>query len=159
MHEHVRRLCGSGMRLIWSKRSARYDTLRHPARFSFKHLVWQDAPDIVEVDGFDIDVKEEGLLIENHCASSIVGHVEPVREKLVVNILNRFLQCDDMPLACDLLLGSAFSSTSGSWVPAVELSLFCTGERLGTLLSKLILLIRCIMFFWQMLRGILREGF
>ena len=47
-----------------------------------------------------------------------MGHVKPTREKLVVNILNRILRCDDVPLACDLLLDSAFSSTSGSWVPA-----------------------------------------
>ena len=64
-----------------SKRSTRYDTLYHPARFSFKHLVWQDVPDIVKVDGFDFDA---------------------------------------MPLACDLLLNSAFVSTSGSWVPVVD---------------------------------------
>ena len=50
----------------------------------------------------------------------MTGHVEPIREKLVVNILNRFLQSDDMPLACDLLLDSAFSYTSGSWVPVVD---------------------------------------
>ena len=57
-----------------------------------------------------------GVLVEEHGASSVVGHVEPVREELVVNILNRFLQCDDMPLACDLLL----NSTSGSLVPVAD---------------------------------------
>ena len=62
--------------------------------------------------------------IEELCASSVVGHVEPVREKLVVNILDRFLQWDDMPLACDLLLSIAFSSTSGSWIPVVDAESF-----------------------------------
>ena len=85
----------------------------HPARFSFKHLVRQDAPDIVKVDGSDFDVKKESVLVEQHCTPSIMGHVEPIREKLVVNILTCLLQGDDMPLACDLLLDGAFPSTSG----------------------------------------------
>ena len=74
----------------------------------------------MKVDGFDLDIREESVLVEEHRASSVVGHVEPIREKLVVNMLNRFLQGDDVPLACDLLLDGAFSSTSGSWVPVVD---------------------------------------
>ena len=112
-----------------SKGSTRYDTLYHPARFSFNHLVRQDAPDIVKVDGFDFDVGKESVLIEQRCTSSTMGHVEPIREKLVVNVLNRLLQGNDVPFPFDLLLDSAFSSTS-------MLSLFCPNERLGTLLSK-----------------------
>ena len=61
------------------------NTLHHPARFSFKHLVRQDAPDIVKVG-------KESVLIEQHCTSSMMGHVEPIREKLAINILNRLLQ-------------------------------------------------------------------
>ena len=94
--------------------------LVRPSLSLLHHLFWQDAPDIVKVDGFDLYIREETVLIEEHCASSVVGLVEPVREKLVVNILNRFLQCDDMPLACNLLLKSAISSTSGSWIPVVD---------------------------------------
>ena len=65
--------------------------------------LWQYAPDIVEEDGFDIDIGEESVLVEEHRAYSVVGHVEPVREELVVKVFNRFLQCDDMPLACDFV--------------------------------------------------------
>ena len=72
------------------------------------------------VDGFDFHVRKESVPVEQHCAPSMMGHVEPTREKLVVNILDRFLLCDDMPLACDLLLDGAFSSTSESWVPVVD---------------------------------------
>ena len=32
-----------------SEGSTRYDTLYHPAQFSFNHRVWLDAPDIVKV--------------------------------------------------------------------------------------------------------------
>ena len=63
---------------------------------------------------------EESVLVEKHCASSVVGHVEPIREKLVVNILNRFLHCDDMPLACNLFLDSALFSAPQSWIPVVD---------------------------------------
>ena len=70
------------------------------------HFVQQDAPDIVKVDGFDFDVGKESGLIEQHCTSSIMGHVEPIRDKLVVNILNRLL-CKVMmchlPAICFLL--------------------------------------------------------
>ena len=45
-----------------SKRSTRFHTLYDPTRFSFKHLVRQIVPDIVKVDGFDLDVRKEGVL-------------------------------------------------------------------------------------------------
>ena len=72
-----------------SKGSRRYDTLYHPTRFPFKHLVRQVVPDIVKVDGLDVDVRKESVLVEQYCTPSIVGHVESIREKLAVNILNR----------------------------------------------------------------------
>ena len=53
----------------------------------------------VKVDGFDLDVGEEGILVERDRVSSIVCHVEPIREKLVVNILNCLLQGDDVPFS------------------------------------------------------------
>ena len=51
----------------------------------------------MKVDGCDIDIGKESVLVEKHCASSVVSHVEPVREELVVDILNCFLQRDDVP--------------------------------------------------------------
>ena len=78
----------------------------------------------MKVDGFDLGIREESVLIEQHCASSVVSHVEPVREMLVVDILNRFLQCDYMPLTCDLLLDGAFFSKSRSWIPVADAESF-----------------------------------
>ena len=46
----------------------------------------------MQVIGFDLDVREESVVIEEHRASSVVGHVKPFREELVVNRFNRFLQ-------------------------------------------------------------------
>ena len=53
-----------------------------------------------------------------------MSHVEPVREELMINIFNRLLQGNDMPFPCNLLLDSAFFSTSGSWVPIVDAESF-----------------------------------
>ena len=78
----------------------------------------------MEVIGLDLDISVEGVFVEEHRASSVVSFVEPVREEFVVNIFNRFLQCDDVPLACNLFFKSTFISTSGSWIPAVDAELF-----------------------------------
>ena len=63
---------------------------------------------------------EEGILVEQHRASSVVSYVEPVREELVVNIIKCLLQGDDVPFSCNLFLDSALSSTSRSWIPVVD---------------------------------------
>ena len=88
-----------------------------------------------------------------------MGHVEPIREKLVVNILNRFLQGGDVPLACDLLLDAALSSTSGSWVPAVDAEPFSVQVNGWARCCRSDTLEKMNRVFWRMLRGILREPF
>ena len=98
----------------------------HPL-VSFHHLIRRFAPGIVEVNGLDLDIREEGILVEENSASPAVSHVEPVREELVVNVFNRFLQCDDMPLACNWFFNSALSSTSRSWIPVVDAQPFLYG--------------------------------
>ena len=55
---------------------------------------------VMKVDGLDIDVGVEGALVE--------GHVEAIREKLVVNVVSRFLQGNDMPPSCNLLFEGIF---------------------------------------------------
>ena len=59
-------------------------------------------------------------LVEQHCAPSIMGHVEPIREKLVVIILNRFLQGDNVPFPCTFVSQLAPSSAPWSWIPVVD---------------------------------------
>ena len=49
-----------------------------------------------------------------------MGHVEAIREKLVVNIFGRLLQGDDMPNSCNLLFKGIFFSPTGSRVPVVD---------------------------------------
>ena len=57
----------------------------------------------MKVNGFDLDIREESVLIEELCASSVKSYVEPVREELMVNTVNRFLQGENTPRAFDLL--------------------------------------------------------
>ena len=77
-------------------------------------------PSIVEVNGFDHDVREEGILVEKHRASPVVSYVKPVREELEVNMIKSLLQGDNMLSSCDLFFDHALFSTSGSWIPAVD---------------------------------------
>ena len=65
-------------------------------------------------------------------------YVKPIREKLVVDILNRFLQANDVSFHRNLLLDSTVCSTPRSWIPVVDdqALFFRTDERFGTLLSK-----------------------
>ena len=93
----------------------------------FHHLIRQVAPGIVKVNRFDLDIREKGILDEQHRASSVVSYVEPVREELVVNILNRLLQGDDVPFPCNLFLDSALFSTSRSWIPFVDAQTLLNG--------------------------------
>ena len=49
-----------------------------------------------------------------------MGHVEAIREKLVVNVVGRLLQGNDMLPSCNLFLKGIFFSPSGSRVPVVD---------------------------------------
>ena len=90
----------------------------------------------MEVSRLDFGVRVEGVFVEEHRANSVVGHVESIRENITVNIFNRFLQCDGVPLACDLLLISTFSSTSRSWVPVVDAESFLYKRTIRHLLAE-----------------------
>ena len=62
----------------------------------------------------------KGVFVEENRATCAMGHVEAIREKLVVNILGRLLQGNDMPPSCNLLLEGIFFSPTGSRVPVVD---------------------------------------
>ena len=70
----------------------------------------------MKVDGLDIDGVESVLTEENR-ATCIMGRVEAIREKLVVNIFGRLQQGRVMPPS-DILFEDIFSPT-GSGVPVV----------------------------------------
>ena len=64
----------------------------------------------MKVHGLDINVGVKGVLVEENCTTCVMGHAEAIREKLVVNILGRLLQGNDMSLSCKLLFGGIFFS-------------------------------------------------
>ena len=52
------------------------------------------------------DIRKKGILVEQHRASPVVSYVEPDREELVVDILNRLLQGDNVSFSCNAFLDS-----------------------------------------------------
>ena len=74
----------------------------------------------MKVNRFDIDVGVKGVFVEQNCTTCVMGHVEAIREKLVVNIFGRLLQGNDMPLSCNLLFTGIFLSPTGSRIPVVD---------------------------------------
>ena len=74
----------------------------------------------MKVDGLDIDVGVEGVLVEEDCTTCVMSHVEAIREKLVVNVVRRFLQRNDMPPSCNLLFEGIFFLPTGSRVPSAH---------------------------------------
>ena len=72
------------------------------------------------VNGLDVDIGVEGVLVEENRASSVMGHVEPTSKNVVVDILRCFLQSDDVQPTCDLLFEGIFFSASAPRVPVVD---------------------------------------
>ena len=66
----------------------------------------------MKVDGLDIDVGVEGVLVEEDCTTCVMGHMEAIREKLVVNVVRRFLQSNDMPHSCNLFFDPVVAAES-----------------------------------------------
>ena len=87
---------------------------------SFHHLIRQIAPGVMKVNGLDVNIGVEGVLVVENRASSVMSHVEAIREKLLVNIFGRLLQINEMPPSCNLFFESIFFSPSGSRVPVVD---------------------------------------
>ena len=73
----------------------------------------------MKVDGLDIDVGVESVLIEETRTTCVMVHVEAIREKLVVNI-GHFLQGNGMPLPCNLLSEGIFLFPTEPRVPIVD---------------------------------------
>ena len=73
----------------------------------------------MKVDGLDVEISVEGVLVEEDCTTCAMGHMEAIRENLVVNVVRRFLQGNDMSPACNLLCEGIFFH-EWSRVPIVD---------------------------------------
>ena len=65
-------------------------------------------------------VRMEGVLVKQDGARGEVGDVEMIREALVLQVIDRFLYCDDVPFPRNVLLDSPWRSSSRSRVPAQD---------------------------------------
>ena len=74
----------------------------------------------MKVDGLDIDVGVEGVLVEENRAACIMGHVEPTCKNAFIDILRCLLQCNDMPLLRNLFFECVFFSACGPRIPVVD---------------------------------------
>ena len=74
----------------------------------------------MKVNRFDIDVGVKGVFVEENGTTCVMGHVEAIREKLVVDILGRLLQSNDMLLSRNLLFKGIFLPSTGSGVPVAD---------------------------------------
>ena len=74
----------------------------------------------MKVDGLDVNVGVEGVLVEENCATFVMGHVEPTSKNVIVDILRCLLQGNDVPPACNQLFQGIFFSASGSRVPVLD---------------------------------------
>ena len=71
-------------------------------------------------DGLAITVGVKRVVVEENRATCIMGHVDAIRETLVVNVVGRLLQSDDKPPSSNLFLKSIFFSPWGSRVAIVD---------------------------------------
>ena len=75
---------------------------------------------VVEVNGLDFDLRVKVVLVEQDSIASVVGNAKVIRETLVLEVLNRFVEGNDVPFACNVLFNGTFSASSRSRVPAQD---------------------------------------
>ena len=63
------------------------------------------------------------------------SNIRVVREALVLKVLDRFLQRNNVPLACTVLSNGSCLPSSGSRIPTQDACTRCLSQRSGTLLS------------------------
>ena len=59
----------------------------------------------------------ESVIVEQDGAAGEVGNVEIVHEAPVLEILDRFLSCNNVLFTCDVLLNGSWFATSGPRIP------------------------------------------
>ena len=83
---------------------------------------------VVNVDGVNPDVRVENVFVQEDGAAGGVGNVDMVHEALVLEILDRCLQCNNVPFTYDVLL-------NGTLFAAFQLGMLirvCSSKRFGT---------------------------
>ena len=74
-------------------------------------------PGVVEVNGTDLDVRVEGVVVEKNCASGVMSHMKMTRQVFVLEVLNCLLQSNDVPFPRNVFPDGAFFASSRSRIP------------------------------------------
>ena len=74
----------------------------------------------MKVNGFDVDIGVEGVLVEENRAACVMGHVEATCKNVMIDIFGRLLQGNDAPLHRNLFFEGIFFSASVPRVPVVD---------------------------------------
>ena len=69
---------------------------------------------IVEVNGADLNVRMEGVLVEKNNASGVMSHIKMTRQAFVLEVLTCLLQSNDVPFHRDVVFDGAFFASSRS---------------------------------------------
>ena len=74
----------------------------------------------MKVDGLDVDIGVEGVLVEENRATCAMGHVESTSKNVMSAIIRSLLHGNDMSFHRNLLFEGVFFSASGPRVPVVD---------------------------------------
>ena len=91
-------MCGD---IMVKKDSPLRGTLRNDAR--------DECSGIVQVNGGNFDVRVKGVLVERYSTSSKMSHFKMTRPVIVLEVLDCFLQGDDMPFSRNVFLNDLLS--------------------------------------------------
>ena len=72
--------------------------------------------------------------------------VEAILQELVIQVFNRFLQGDDVPLPRSVLFDGSFFSTPRSWVPIINTEPPLFGQSVGHVVLEVVLTVICRVF-------------
>ena len=75
---------------------------------------------VVEVDGLDSDVRVKGVFVTQDSTTSIMGDVEVIREALVLEVLDRFLDGNNVSFPRNVFFNGTFCASSRSRIPAQD---------------------------------------
>ena len=74
----------------------------------------------MKIHGLDINIRVEGVLVEEDRTTCKVGHMKAFMTDSVVDVVRSFLQGDKVPLARNLFFFGIFYTSSRSRIPVVD---------------------------------------
>ena len=84
-------------------------------------------------------------LLNKDGTTSIMCHVEAIRQELVIQVFNCFLQDDDVPIHRNVFFGNSFS-TPRSWAPIINTEPPLFGQSVGHVVVEVVLTAICRVF-------------